>query len=88
MQRVGDNGDTQVAEVGRLNSGAVKPDEKLGPKFRAPYSGYSLCRHRRLIPIKRVLINARLGHCLSRKDQVYEHIEAASKAHCRNGRGG
>src|SRR5215831_15215292 len=31
----------QVAEVGRHNSGAVEPISKHGPKFRAPYSGYS-----------------------------------------------
>jgi hypothetical protein len=29
-------------EVGRQNSGAVKPEDKPGPRFRAPYSGYSL----------------------------------------------
>ena len=63
--------DTQVAEVGRHDSGAVKPDQKRGPKFPAPYSGYSLRQHPRLIPIKRVLQNARLGRCLSREDQVY-----------------
>jgi hypothetical protein len=34
--------DVQVAEVGRLYSGAVKSDDKRGPKFRAPYRGYSL----------------------------------------------
>jgi hypothetical protein len=51
----GETGYAQVAEVGREHSGAVKPDEKRGPKFRAPYSGYSLRQHPRLIPIKRVL---------------------------------
>jgi len=35
----------QVAEVGRFISGAVKPVQKRGPKFRAPYSGYSLEQH-------------------------------------------
>ena len=51
----GETGYAQVAEVGRKYSGAVKPDEKRGPKFRAPYSGYSLRQHPGLIPIKRVL---------------------------------
>src|ERR1035437_624493 len=71
-------GDTQVAEVGRYASGAVKPDEKRGHKFRAPYSGYSLRQSPRLIPIKRVLPFARLGRCLSRKDQVYVQTEEAA----------
>ncbi len=44
----------QAGEVGRSVSGAVKPVEKRGPKFRAPYSGYSLRQHSRLIPFKRV----------------------------------
>jgi len=30
------------AEVGRQNSGVVKPEDKPGPGFRASYSGYSL----------------------------------------------
>jgi len=30
----------QAAEVGRYVSGAVKPVQKRGPEFRAPYSGY------------------------------------------------
>ena len=34
-------GGAQVAEVGRRNSGAVEPVQEHGPKFRAPYSGYS-----------------------------------------------
>jgi hypothetical protein len=45
----------QVAEVGRSPSGAVKAKHKRGPKFRAPYSGYGLRQHPRLIPIRRVL---------------------------------
>ena len=32
----------QVPEVGRQSNGAVEPDRKRGPKFRAPYSGYGL----------------------------------------------
>jgi len=47
--------EAQVVEVGRFVSGAVKPVEKRGPKFRAPYSGYSLRQHSGLIPFKRVL---------------------------------
>jgi hypothetical protein len=35
----------QVAEVGRCISGAVKPVYERGPKFRAPYIGYSLRQH-------------------------------------------
>ena len=35
----------QVAGVGRFISGAVKPVQERGPKFRAPYSGYSLKQH-------------------------------------------
>ena len=45
----------QVAEVGRYVSGAVKPVKERGPKFRAPYSGYSRRQHSRLIPFKRIL---------------------------------
>jgi hypothetical protein len=41
-------------EVSRFVSGAVKPVYKRGSKFRAPYSGYSLSQHSRLIPFKRV----------------------------------
>jgi hypothetical protein len=58
----------QVVEVGRFLSGAVETKHKRGPKFRAPYSGYSLRQHPRLIPIRRLLPNARLGLYLSRKD--------------------
>ena len=36
--------------------GAVEPDVKHGPKFRAPYSGYGLALGAGLIPIKRVSI--------------------------------
>jgi hypothetical protein len=32
-----------------------KPVRKRGPKFRAPYSGYSLRQHPTLIPVKRTL---------------------------------
>jgi hypothetical protein len=35
----------QVAEVGRSLNGAVKTEQKRGPKFRAPSSGYSLRQH-------------------------------------------
>ena len=45
----------QVVEVGRPLSGAVKTEHKRGPKFRAPYDGYSLRQHPRLIPIRRLL---------------------------------
>src|ERR1035441_5588637 len=86
-------GDTQGAEVGRLNSGAVKPDEKRGPKFRAPYSGYSLGQHPRLIPFKRVLPFARLGRCLSRKvrymsEQEKHAPEAEERAKASKGKRG
>ena len=61
--------EAQVVEVGRSPSGAVKTKHKRGPKFRAPYSGYGLRQHPRLIPIRRVLPFARLGPYLSRKDK-------------------
>ena len=61
--------EAQVVEVGRSPSGAVKTKHKRGPKFRAPYSGYGLRQHPRLIPIRRVLPFARLGLYLSRKDK-------------------
>src|ERR1035437_7765041 len=46
----------------------------------------SLRQHPRLIPIKRVLPFARLGRCLSRKDQVYVQTEEAA-AKVRYGKG-
>jgi hypothetical protein len=42
--------DAQVAEVDRSLSGAVKTEHKRGPNFRAPFSGYGLRQHRKLIP--------------------------------------
>ena len=35
----------QVAEVGRILSGAVETEQKRGPRFRAPYSGYNLSQY-------------------------------------------
>ena len=69
--------EAQVVEVGRSLSGAVKTEHKRGPKFRAPYSGYSLRQHPRLIPIRRLLPYARLGLYLSRKDHRHVPTEEA-----------
>ena len=38
-------GKSTGAEVGRLNSGAVKPDDKHGPRFRAPLQWLQSERH-------------------------------------------
>src|SRR4030095_15838475 len=63
-----DTGRTQAAEVGRNYSGAFKPDQKRGPKLRAPNSGYGPEHHPGLIPPRRVPSFARLGRLPERKE--------------------
>ena|ERR1017187_2326651 len=58
--------DVQVAEVGRLYSGAVKSDDKRGPKFRAPYRGYSLTSTQ-ADSVQKSTLTARLGRCPSKR---------------------
>src|SRR5439155_26950395 len=41
-----------------------EPEQKRGPEFRAQNSGYDWWHRHQLIPFRRVLLVARLGHCL------------------------
>lgn len=78
----------RVAEVGRFSSGASESVHQRGPRFRAPYSGYSLKKDFRLIPFKRVLSFARLGRCLSRKRAAHVETDTAIGRACREKAGG
>jgi hypothetical protein len=79
----------QVAEVGRSPSGAVKAKHKRGLKFRAPYSGYGLRQHPRLIPIRRVLHLRDLAPtCAERINRHVQANAAFQKARREEDRGG
>jgi len=75
---VGDAKEVQATEVGRIHSGVCKPEQKRGPEFRAPNSGYSVGYHPKLIPIGRVL--SLCGSAFARTEEKRDvYIKAAGE---------